>query len=69
MGRVDKSDQYMSYHRILRQTNCYWKFPFYHLIEVMATNASIMYNWVLMEKGKRKVSESRFCDTLVLEII
>lgn len=29
MGGVDKSDQYISYHRILRQTKRYWKTIFF----------------------------------------
>jgi len=44
MGGVDKSDQFMSYHCVLRQTIYYWKTLFYHLIEIMATNAFIFYN-------------------------
>ena len=45
-GKVDKSDQFISYHCVLSQTICYWKSPFYHLIEVTTTNAFILYNWV-----------------------
>ena len=39
MGRVDKSDQFLSYHNILRKTVHYRKTLFYHLINVAAVNA------------------------------
>ena len=39
MGGVDKSDQYISYNRILRKTVRYWKTFLYHLLEVAVYNA------------------------------
>ena len=53
LGGVDKSDQFMSYHRVLHQTIRYWKTLFYHLIEIMATNTFIFYKWVRMECGDK----------------
>ena len=44
MGGVDKSDQYISYNQILRKTVRYWKTFLYHLLEIVATNSSILYN-------------------------
>lgn len=69
MGGVDKSDQLISYHHILRQTIRYWKTPLYHLLEIMVTNAFILHNWLRMECGERRETESRFRDQLVLQII
>ena len=43
MGGVDKSDQFLSYNRLLRKTVWYWKTMFYHLIEItteLAENGS-----------------------------
>ena len=54
MGGVDRSDHVMSYHHIPRQTICYWKTPFYHLIEIMTTNAFTLYNWVRLEEGRKR---------------
>ena len=48
MGGVDKSDQYISYHRILRQTKRYWNTIFYHLLEICTTNSYILYKWLCM---------------------
>ena len=68
MGGVDKSNQFMSYHRVLRQTISYWKTLFYHLIGIMATNAFII-NWVRIERGDKRKTERCFRDELVLYII
>ena len=69
MGGVDKSDQLISYHHILRQTIRYWKTLFYHLLEIMVTNAFILHNWLRMERVEKRGIESRFRDELVLDII
>ena len=60
MGGVDKSDQYISYHRVLRQTKKYWKTLFYHLIEIAVTNAFLLYQWNRMETGQPRSTESNF---------
>ena len=39
MGGVDKSDQYLAYHNVLRKTVQYWKTLFYHMIDVAIVNA------------------------------
>lgn len=69
MGGVDKSDQFISYNRILRRTKRYWKTMFYHLLEIITTNSSIIFNWLRMASGKKRISETLFRDRLVLQII
>jgi len=44
MGGVDKSDQYLAYHNVLRKTLRYWKTLFYHMVDVAAVNAYLLYN-------------------------
>ena len=70
MGGVDKSDQLIGYHRVLRQTKRYWKTLFYHLLEIGFTNAYILHKWLVMMRGATKVpTESKFRDQVVLDII
>ena len=69
MGGVDKSDQYMSYHRILRQTKRYWKTIFYHLLEICTTNSYILYKWLCMIKNEKAPALRDFTDDLILAII
>ena len=44
MGGVGKSDQYLSYHNVLQKTVRYWKTLFYHMVDIAAVNAFILYN-------------------------
>ena len=69
MGGVDLSDQLIGYHPILRQTKRYWKTLFYHLVEIAATNAFILYKWQCVAEGRKPPTESNFRDSLVLGII
>ena len=70
MGGVDKSDQLIGYHRVIRQTKKYWKTLFYHLLKISLTNAFVLHKWVLMEKGAAKVpTERAFLHKVVLAII
>ena len=69
MGGVDKSDQFISYNRVLRKTICYWKTMFYHLLEIITTNSSILFNWRRMAADQKKVSQTQFRDNLVQAII
>ena len=69
MGGVDKSDQFISYNRVLRKTKRYWKTMFYHLLEIMATNSSILHNWQRMTNGMSKMTQTKFRDRLVQGII
>ena len=46
MGGVDKSDQFISYNRVLRKTKWYWKTMFYHLLYIITTNSSIIHCWL-----------------------
>ena len=57
MGGVDKSDQLISYHRVIRQTKRYWK-TFYHIVEIAATNSFILQKLVLMKLGQKTHTES-----------
>jgi hypothetical protein len=69
MGGVNKSDQYISYNRVLRKTVRYWMTSLYHLLEIIATNSSIPYNWCRMESQLKRVTQTEFRDRLVQEII
>ena len=69
MGGVDKSDQFLRYHSSLRRATRYWKTLFYHMLDVAVTNAFVIYNWHLMEKGVKAISENKFRDALVLQLL
>ena len=69
MGGIDKSDQYLAYHNVLRKTVRYWKTLFYHMIDVAVVNAFVLYNHLTLLFGCRTVSENDFRDELVLQII
>jgi hypothetical protein len=69
MGGVDKSDQLLRYHSSLRRTTRYWKTLFYHMLDVAVTNSFVLYNWFLMEKGQKAISENHFRDALILQLI
>ena len=69
MGGVDKSDQLISYHRVLRKTKRYWRTLFFHLLEIAVTNASILHKWLQMEAGDKPSSGGNFRDAIVLSII
>ena len=70
MGGVDKSDQLISYHRVLRQTVRYWKTLWYHLLEISISNAFIFHKWRLLESGAKKIpTMSTFLDGVVLAIV
>lgn len=69
MGGVDKSDQLIGYHRILRQTKRYWRTLFFHLLEICVTNAAVITKWKHMENGSKPLTMSGFRDAVVLAII
>ena len=69
MGGVDKSDQLISYHCILRQTKKYWKTLFYHLLEICITNAAVLNKWMCMESGSKAPTMNEFRDDVVMAII
>ena len=69
MGGVDKSDQFLQYHSSLRRTIRYWKTLFYHMLDVAIINSFVIYNWVLMEQGKKPISDNQFRDALILQLI
>ncbi len=69
MGGVDKSDQYISYHKVLRSTVKYWKTMFYHMLDIITVNSHILYNWYRLSNSLRIVTENQFRDSLILEII
>ena len=69
MGGVDKSDQYLSYHNVLRKTVRYWKTLFYHMVDIAAVNAFIIYNYTASLRGIKTITENDFRDQLVLQMI
>lgn len=69
MEGVDKSDQFISYHKVTRKTAKYWKTCFYHLIDVAIVNSHILYNWIQSENDGRVLTENEFRDQFILEII
>ena len=69
MGGVDKSDQLLSYHNVLRKTLRYRKTLFYHMIDIAAVNAFILYNLIATLSEIKTVTENQFRDSLVLQII
>ena len=69
MGRVDKSDQYLSYHNVLRKTVRYWQKLFYHLVDIAVVNSFVLYNLIAHMSGCRPITENDFRDELVLQII
>lgn len=69
MGGVDKSDQLISYHRVIRQTKRYWKTLFYHFVEIAVTNSFVLQKLVLLKHGQKTCTESYFRDQLVHQVI
>ena len=69
MGGVDKSDQLLQYHSSSRRATRYWKTLFYHMLDVAVTNAFVIYNWGRMEREEKAITENRFRDALILQII
>lgn len=69
MGGVEKSDQFLAYHNVLRKTVRYWKTLFYHMIDTAAVNAFILYNPIATSSGIKTITENEFRDHLVLQII
>ena len=67
-GGVDKSDQFLSYHNVLRKTVRYWKTLFYHMIDTAAVNAFVLYNLLAHQAKCPTITENEFHDTLVLQI-
>ena len=41
----------------------------YHLLEIVTTNSSILYNWQRMEANEKKRSQTEFRDRLVQQMI
>ena len=69
MGGMDKSDQYISYHKILRPTVKYWKKMFFHSVDIITVNSHIVYNWYRLKNNSAVLSENQFRDLLILDII
>ena len=67
IGGVDKSDQYISYHKILRPTVKYW--CFFHSVDIITVNSHIVYNWYRLRNNSAILSENQFRDLLILDII
>ena len=69
MGGVDKSDQLIGYHRILRQTKRYWRTLLFHLFEICVTNSAVIRKWKHMQNKTKPLTMSGFRDAVVLAII
>ena len=69
MGGVDKPNQLLSYHNVLRKTLRYWKTILYHMIYVATVNAFILYNLIAASSRVKTITENQFRDSLVLQII
>ena len=69
MGGVNKSDQFLSYHNVLRKTVHYWKTLFYHMIKIAALNALVQYKLLAHQAKCQTITENDFRDTLVLQIV
>ena len=54
---------------MLRKAVRYWKTFLYHLLEIVATNSSILFNWRRMESQQKRLSQMQFLDRLVQQII
>jgi hypothetical protein len=65
MGGVDKSDELVSYQRIICQTKKYWKTLLYHLLEIAAANSFILRKFLLLQSHQKTITESQFRDQLV----
>ena len=46
MGGVDQSDQILSYYGFAHRSTKWWKWAFYHLLDLTLVNAQILYNSV-----------------------
>jgi len=58
MGGVDKSDQLLAYHNVLRKTVRYWKTLFYHMVDIASVNAHLLYNYAAsMSRLKTKIKD------------
>ena len=68
-GLTDKSDQFLQYHSSLRWTIHYWKTPFYHMLDEAVINSFVIYNWVLVEQGKKPIRDNQFSNPLILQLI
>ena len=66
MGGVDKSDQYLAYHNVLRRTVRYWKTLFYHMVDIVVVNSFILLAFIA---GERTITENDYRDALVLQLI
>ena len=69
MGGVDKSDQYLLYQNVLRKTVRYCKTLFYHMVDIAAVDAFILYNYTASLRGIRAITENDFRDQVVLQMI
>ena len=69
MGGVDKSDQYLAYHNVLRRTVRYWKTLFYHFVDIAVVNSFVIYNLLAHQAGHSTITENDFRDMLVMQII
>ena len=74
MGGVNKSDQYIGYYDTIHKTRRFWKTLFFHFIDVMVTNAFLLYKEHIFSRKdlspteQRKIIHKRFRELLVTEL-
>jgi len=66
MGGVDLSDQFIGYYQTIHKTRKYWKTLFFHMIDVMVTNAFLLYREHM--PSTVKVTHKKFRELLVTEL-
>ena len=64
MGRVDKSNQLLSYYRFNKNTNKWWKKLFFYLLSLAIVNAKKMFNLY-----KTKQALLAFTESLLVDLI
>ena len=69
MGGFDKSDQYISYHKVLRPTVKDWKTTFFHVLDICSVNSHIHYNWYGLKNSSAILPKNQFRVLLILQIL
>ena len=60
MGGFDKSDQYISYHKVLRPTVKNWKTTSFHVLDICSVNSHIHYNWYRLKNSSAILPKKQF---------
>ena len=68
MGGVDMSDQFFGYYQTIHKTRKYWKTLFFHFIDVMVTNAFLLYREHLPPNKQDQLTHKKSLELLVTEL-